>query len=286
MNGRILVSKPLYVALAQRKEDRKAQLASQYMQRMAGMRMQQMGQMFQPGGPGYFMPAPIQPQRFYTPAQMAQFRATPRWSAQPQVRPNAQLNQQGAGYPMSAQYRGGVPPRGQPPAVRSMQSARPITGQQPMGVPQGMGGRSMGMPQGGPVMPQPRPSGFKFTPAMRNPPNQVVPLFCFSRNIVQYFKILIVLGFDSLLGGWSSIWRYAASLGRPGSGAFDGFHACLCCSQRSEADAGRTSLPADPAYVPGHGRKDHWHVVGDRQLGAVAHARAPRITQSQGMLSS
>ncbi|EFX77787.1 polyadenylate binding protein, cytoplasmic 1 [Daphnia pulex] len=87
MNGRILVSKPLYVALAQRKEDRKAQLASQYMQRMAGMRMQQMGQMFQPGGPGYFMPAPIQPQRFYTPAQMAQFRATPRWSAQPQPRP-------------------------------------------------------------------------------------------------------------------------------------------------------------------------------------------------------
>jgi len=172
MNGRILVSKPLYVALAQRKEDRKAQLASQYMQRMAGMRMQQMGQMFQPGGPGYFMPAPIQPQRFYTPAQMAQFRATPRWSAQPQVRPSAQLNQQGAGYPMSAQYRGGVPPRGQPPAVRSMQSARPITGQQPMGVPQGMGGRSMGMPQGGPVMPQPRPAGFKFTPAMRNPPNQ------------------------------------------------------------------------------------------------------------------
>nr|CAH0106600.1 unnamed protein product [Daphnia galeata] len=170
MNGRILVSKPLYVALAQRKEDRKAQLASQYMQRMAGMRMQQMGQMFQPGGPGYFMPAPIQPQRFYTPAQMAQFRATPRWSAQPQVRPTAQLNQQGAGYPVSAQYRGGVPPRGQPPVVRSMQSARPITGQQPM-VPQGMPGRTMGMPSGGPVMPQPRP-GFKFTPAMRNPPSQ------------------------------------------------------------------------------------------------------------------
>jgi polyadenylate-binding protein len=52
-----------------------------------------------------------------------------------------------------------------------MQSARPITGQQPM-VPQGMPGRTMGMPSGGPVMPQPRP-GFKFTPAMRNPPSQV-----------------------------------------------------------------------------------------------------------------
>ena len=40
MNGRIVVSKPLYVALAQRKEDRKAHLASQYMQRIASMRLQ------------------------------------------------------------------------------------------------------------------------------------------------------------------------------------------------------------------------------------------------------
>ena len=48
MNGRIIVSKPLYVALAQRKEDRKAHLASQYMQRVTGMRMQQMGQVILP----------------------------------------------------------------------------------------------------------------------------------------------------------------------------------------------------------------------------------------------
>lgn len=47
MNGRIVGTKPLYVALAQRKEDRKAHLASQYMQRMANMRMQQMGQVIQ-----------------------------------------------------------------------------------------------------------------------------------------------------------------------------------------------------------------------------------------------
>ena len=39
MNGRLTGSKPLYVALAQRKEDRKAQLASQYMTRLASMRM-------------------------------------------------------------------------------------------------------------------------------------------------------------------------------------------------------------------------------------------------------
>jgi len=40
MNGRILESKPLYVALPQRKEERKAQLAAQHMQRIAGLRMQ------------------------------------------------------------------------------------------------------------------------------------------------------------------------------------------------------------------------------------------------------
>lgn len=39
MNGRIIISKPLYVALAQRKEDRKAHLASQYMQRLSGLRI-------------------------------------------------------------------------------------------------------------------------------------------------------------------------------------------------------------------------------------------------------
>merc|ERR1711976_159943 len=49
MNGRIIVAKPLYVALAQRKEDRKAHLASQYIQRMAGMRMQGMAGMQQMG---------------------------------------------------------------------------------------------------------------------------------------------------------------------------------------------------------------------------------------------
>jgi len=44
MNGKILGTKPLYVALAQRKEDRKAHLQNQYLQRYSGVRMQQMGQ--------------------------------------------------------------------------------------------------------------------------------------------------------------------------------------------------------------------------------------------------
>ncbi len=91
MNGRIVGIKPLYVALAQRKEDRKAHLTSQYMQRIANMRMQQMGQIFQPGSGGYYLPTlQPQPQRFYGPAQMTQMRPQPRWPAQPQVRPSTQ----------------------------------------------------------------------------------------------------------------------------------------------------------------------------------------------------
>lgn len=91
MNGRIIVSKPLYVALAQRKEDRKAHLASQYIQRLAGMRMQQVGQVFQPSGASYFVPTMAQTQRFYAPAQLPQLGTRPRWppAAQP-LRPGGQ----------------------------------------------------------------------------------------------------------------------------------------------------------------------------------------------------
>uniref|UniRef100_A0A8C5CSD5 Polyadenylate-binding protein n=1 Tax=Gadus morhua TaxID=8049 RepID=A0A8C5CSD5_GADMO len=59
MNGRIVGSKPLYVALAQRKEERKAHLTNQYMQRIAGMRALPANAIinqFQPAS-GYFMPA-------------------------------------------------------------------------------------------------------------------------------------------------------------------------------------------------------------------------------------
>uniref|UniRef100_A0A671Q2N2 Polyadenylate-binding protein n=1 Tax=Sinocyclocheilus anshuiensis TaxID=1608454 RepID=A0A671Q2N2_9TELE len=69
MNGRIVGSKPLYVALAQRKEERKAHLTNQYMQRIAGMRAMPANAIinqFQPAG-GYFMPA------------VPQMRPNPRW---------------------------------------------------------------------------------------------------------------------------------------------------------------------------------------------------------------
>lgn len=180
MNGRIVGSKPLYVALAQKKEERKAHLTSQYMQRMTNMRMQQMGQIFQPGGAGgYFVPTIPQPQRFYGPA-VTQIRTTPRWASQPQVR---QPQTAAAAYPNMAAvsatpYRPGAAgavarqpvqgnaqnPSAQNAALRN--SARPITGQQAAQIQQG---RQMNAP----VSQRGAPANYKYTPNMRNAPQQV-----------------------------------------------------------------------------------------------------------------
>ncbi|XP_050409816.1 polyadenylate-binding protein 1 [Patella vulgata] len=83
MNGRIVYDRPLYVALAQRKEERRVHLASQYTQRITTMRQQQSAQysqMFQPSGAGYFVPQLPQATRgFFTPTQMPQVKVIPRW---------------------------------------------------------------------------------------------------------------------------------------------------------------------------------------------------------------
>eukprot|EP00080_Pristionchus_pacificus_P000787 PDM60807.1 pab-1 [Pristionchus pacificus] len=57
MNGNMTFTKPLYVALAQRKDDRRAQLASLYMTRLANMRMTNNipTTMYTPGNGGYFV---------------------------------------------------------------------------------------------------------------------------------------------------------------------------------------------------------------------------------------
>jgi polyadenylate-binding protein len=80
MNGRILASKPLYVALAQRKEDRKAHLQQQYMQRVTtGIRMQAFQSTNQPQYVAQHMAYPIPQGPFMTRPNM--IRPTPRWTA-------------------------------------------------------------------------------------------------------------------------------------------------------------------------------------------------------------
>merc|ERR1739847_95670 len=158
MNGRIIVAKPLYVALAQRKEDRKAQLTAQYMQRVSGMRMQQMGQMGFPQQTGYFLPAPMpqpqrffgQPQRFFGQPQSMPGAADARWAQQPRM---------AAGQPglLQQPVRGG---RGKPqqmrPTMAPMMAPRP--GMHPMPpAAAAAAAAAAGM----------RPN-FKYTPGVRN----------------------------------------------------------------------------------------------------------------------
>uniref|UniRef100_A0A671P4X6 Polyadenylate-binding protein n=1 Tax=Sinocyclocheilus anshuiensis TaxID=1608454 RepID=A0A671P4X6_9TELE len=88
MNGRIMATKPLYVALAQRKEERQAHLTNQYMQRMASVRAvpNPVINPYQPAPPsGYFMAAIPQAQNraaYYPTSQLTQLRPSPRWATQ------------------------------------------------------------------------------------------------------------------------------------------------------------------------------------------------------------
>uniref|UniRef100_A0A8D2N6T5 Polyadenylate-binding protein n=1 Tax=Zonotrichia albicollis TaxID=44394 RepID=A0A8D2N6T5_ZONAL len=68
MNGRIVSTKPLYVALAQRKEERKAILTNQYMQRLATMRAL----------PGPLLGSFQTPQGYFLPP-MPQVSPAPQW---------------------------------------------------------------------------------------------------------------------------------------------------------------------------------------------------------------
>ncbi|KAI3413749.1 hypothetical protein GPALN_011230 [Globodera pallida] len=158
MNNKIIGNKPLYVALAQRKEDRKAQLASQYMQRLAAMRMQNpagiMGTMYAPASGGFFLPQAIQNQRaapfMQTPnLSGAQMRgAVPRWNNMGGFNPmqGYMMGPAGGQYAANQVARGpragGVGPGG----IRGPYGGQP---RQQNRMP-GMGGQQQGMRYQGP----------------------------------------------------------------------------------------------------------------------------------------
>lgn len=58
MNGRIVATKPLYVALAQRREERKAILTNKYMQRLATLRTMSSPLIDSYHQSGYYMTVP------------------------------------------------------------------------------------------------------------------------------------------------------------------------------------------------------------------------------------
>ncbi|EDV35807.1 uncharacterized protein Dana_GF12652, isoform C [Drosophila ananassae] len=197
LNGRVVGSKPLYVALAQRKEERKAHLASQYMRHMTGMRMQQLGQIFPPNAAGgFFVPTMPPNQRFFGPQMTTPMRNTPRWATP--VRPAATVQSvqagaaaaaaggfQGAAGAVPTQFRsaaagarGGQSQQVQgthaaaAAAANNMRNtgARAITGQQTVAAPnmQIAGAQIAGGAQQ-------RASNYKYTSNMRNPPVQQMP---------------------------------------------------------------------------------------------------------------
>ncbi|XP_028590883.2 polyadenylate-binding protein 1-like [Podarcis muralis] len=107
MNGRIVSAKPLYVALAQRKEERKAILTNQYMQRLATMRALPGPILCSFPPTGYFLPSLPQPQTrttFYSPSPVAQVRPVSRWNMQPSRPPSSY-------HPASPVLRTSAPPR-------------------------------------------------------------------------------------------------------------------------------------------------------------------------------
>jgi len=184
MNGRIIVSKPLYVALAQRKEDRKAHLATQYMQRVTGLRMQ----MNQPMGYAqqYYVQAPMQqPQRFFNQGGMPR-GGNPRWQG---GNPRGQTQMHGGGG-MGGQ--GGFRRGGGPGAMQRVPApmARPQMGQNQM-MPAMMAAAGQMRPMQAGMPPQmvaqqqqnaavaaaaaamvqgaPRQANYKYTQGVRNP---------------------------------------------------------------------------------------------------------------------
>merc|ERR1711976_687771 len=179
MNGRIIVAKPLYVALAQRKEDRKAHLASQYIQRVAGMRTHQMmGQMGFPQQGGFHSPAnmPHPNVRFFGPGQPVIRGGQPRWPQQGGGRPQGQMMMPQHGGGQFQRSRGPNPrmnmanmqrPSGAP-MMAPMMTARP--GMPPQGMPQVQPNANVG---GGPNV----RANYKYTAGVRNVAGgQVVPV--------------------------------------------------------------------------------------------------------------
>jgi polyadenylate-binding protein len=137
MNNKMVGTKPLYVALAQRKEDRKAQLASQYMQRLASMRLQNpsnlAGTMYAPTQGGYFVSSGMPPRPFMNAMQGQIRNPSPRWNnvagnqyanMPSYVMPGGQYNQvHRPRGPMRPQFQGGQRPTRMP--MQGQQGVRP-----------------------------------------------------------------------------------------------------------------------------------------------------------------
>uniref|UniRef100_A0A8C1HU94 Poly A binding protein, cytoplasmic 1 b n=1 Tax=Cyprinus carpio carpio TaxID=630221 RepID=A0A8C1HU94_CYPCA len=164
MNGRIVATKPLYVALAQRKEERQAHLTNQYMQRMASVRAvpNPVINPYQPAPPsGYFMAAIPQAQNraaYYPTSQLTQLRPSPRWATQG-VRPQHFQNMPGTMRPSA-------------PRPQSFSTMRPASQVPRMMSTQRVSAQAMGPRPTAAAASAPPVRGvpqYKYTPSVRSP---------------------------------------------------------------------------------------------------------------------
>lgn len=177
MNGRIIVQKPLYVALAQRKEDRRAHLSSQFVQRFAGVRVPFSQIPFGPNPPaGYIVPT-MHPRAYFAGGNVPNNVRPQRWTGATQIRVANQYAIPGqAMAPASAanfprQQR--PPMQNQNPGVAATRSAtmnsspRPITNQISGAANSGNQGRNrVGVASQQP----PNTRQYKYTGSVRNTP--------------------------------------------------------------------------------------------------------------------
>ncbi|KAM8964836.1 polyadenylate-binding protein 1 [Sarcophilus harrisii] len=172
MNGRIVATKPLYIALAQRKEERQAHLTNQYMQRMASVRAvpNPVINPYQPPS-GYFMAAIPQAQNrpaYYPPGQIAPLRPSPRWTAQG-ARPHPFQNMPGAIRPAAPRPPFGTMRPSSSQVPRAMSSRVSNATSQSMGPRAAAGSASAGTPA---VRSAPQ---YKYAAGVRNPQQHLNP---------------------------------------------------------------------------------------------------------------
>ncbi|XP_057680354.1 embryonic polyadenylate-binding protein-like isoform X2 [Corythoichthys intestinalis] len=114
MNGRIIATKPLYVALAQRREERKAILTNKYMQRLATLRSMANPIIDSYHQTSYYMTVPPATTRpMYEHNTVSNMRSVPRWTGQP---PRAQGS-------YSTQYVSGSTPRRASSSIATVRQA-------------------------------------------------------------------------------------------------------------------------------------------------------------------
>lgn len=159
MNGKMLLNKPIYVALAQRREVRRTQLEAQFAQRTGmpprGLPMAGQGMYNMPYWVGAQPGMPQQPRQYMMPQMM------PRGPRGPMPAYGGRGN-----YPMPAYATAGQMP-GQPQQPRRGAGPRQQRGQ-----PQSQGGRGGPQGRGMPQQPQgpggPGRGNFKYTQGVRN----------------------------------------------------------------------------------------------------------------------